>query len=138
LKLAGEIDVSPGKLKETALRFDLDLVVVFGSFASGHADSRSDLDIAARSRTPPESREAASWKEGLYLALVDAFSAEGIDLIVINDADPLLAAEVARGGTALYEREPGLFDEFYLYALKRLADSWKIAAWEKEYIEQAR
>jgi predicted nucleotidyltransferase len=136
--VTGGIDASPEKLREGALRFDLDLIVVFGSFASGRADSRSDLDVAVRSRTPPGLREAGSWKEDLFLMLVDAFSAEGIDLIVINDADPLLAGEVARGGTALYEREPGVFSEFYLDAMKRLADSSKIAWWEREYVQQAK
>jgi len=136
--VAFEVAASSEKLKEAALRFDLDLVVIFGSFASGQADSASDLDIAVRSRTPPEMRDAPSWKEGLYLALVDAFSAEGIDLVVMNDADPLLAAEIARGGKAVYEREPGIFPEFYLYAMKRLADSSKIGAWEKEYLERVR
>jgi predicted nucleotidyltransferase len=123
--------VNKQKLKDVAKRFDLDLIVLFGSQATGLARADSDMDIAVRTRTPREAR-TIEWELALMAALDEAIEGD-LDFVLLNDAPPLLLFEIATEGTPLHEAKPDTFLEFQLYAAKRHYDSQKFYALEWRY-----
>jgi len=98
---------------------DLDLVVLFGSRARGdaRADSDSDLGVLRRSGTVP-----ARDRLRLGFQLGRALQLPNVDLVDLHTAPPLLKHQVGSSGRVLYEREPGLFRLFRVYAWKLYLD----------------
>jgi predicted nucleotidyltransferase len=64
---------------------------------------------------------SALQKARLALALEDLFGANRVDLVVLPEADPFLAANVVRG-ERLYAQDDYRADEFELYILRRAGD----------------
>ena len=130
------------QLQEIAHGFSLDIIYAFGSQAKPVAElfqdkdqtaqllllQGSDVDIAVK----PHSKERLSVREkvNLTMALEDLFSVSRVDLVVLPEADPFLAANVVRG-ERLYERDKYLADEYELYILRKAGD---LAALERERI----
>jgi predicted nucleotidyltransferase len=122
--------VNRQKLRDAVQRFDLDLIVLFGSHATGLARADSDVDVAVRTRTPREAR-TVEWEWALMTAVEEAIGGD-LDFVLLNDAPPLLMFEIATEGKPLYEARPDTFLEFQLYAAKRHYDSQKFydLAWQ--------
>ena len=77
----------------------------------------SDLDIGVK---PAESLTVRS-KEELAQALEELFGVERVELVVLSEADPFLAANVIRG-ERLFADDRYLADEYDLYMLRRAGD----------------
>lgn len=125
------------KLRAIAKRYHLDLIVLFGSKVTGHANDRSDVDIAVRARD--FTRTFRDWKVELRLArdLRDAFSGPSeVDLVVLNRVDSLLLRSVANDGVPLYESRRGAWIEFGLYANRRYFDDERYRRQEAEYLRK--
>ncbi|MBM3237365.1 nucleotidyltransferase domain-containing protein [Candidatus Poribacteria bacterium] len=147
------------RLQEIAKKFELDMVILFGSYARGHANPESDVDIAVRTKLrepkaecgfplfrPPacggkeggfgeRSEHDWQWEFDLIRDLVFALDCGNLDLVFINSADPLLMFEIATDGIPLYEADDGKFQDFQIYAAKRHHDAFKIYRLEQLYLE---
>jgi len=106
-------------LRPALARADIDLLVLFGSRAAGHATSRSDLDLALRCSGPAD---LETW----HVTLAPLCATDRLDLVDLRRAGPLLAFEVARTGRPLFERTPGAFHAFQALASRRYADTRKL------------
>lgn len=88
---------------------DRDRVVagmLFGSQASGQAGPLSDVDIAVW-LDPGLSREQRSTlRTELSLAAIKALGTDEVDVVVLNQAPPLLRHRALKGGSRLFERDP--------------------------------
>jgi predicted nucleotidyltransferase len=103
------------------------LLVVFGSAARGveHAGSDLDLGVLFDGGGPEDTGPYGPRLE----AVASAVQADRpIDLVLLDEADPLLLREVALDGRPVFEAEPGAFEEFRLRAIKRYLDT----AWLRE------
>ena len=111
-------------------RMSVSLLYVFGSRArqiavwltgsrDGGSFADSDVDVGVRSRG------GAVWavaeKVRLAQALEDLFGCPRVDLVVLGEADPFVAAEIIRG-ERLYAEDPYEADEYDLYVLRRAGD----------------
>jgi len=112
-------------------RFDVTFVVMFGSRAKGAAKADSDVDVGVWLAVPNITAER---ELELIRALVLATREGNLDVVVLNHADPLLGYHVVRDGVLLYEREPGTFDWYKLWAWKRYLDTEKFRQLESEYV----
>jgi hypothetical protein len=54
-------------------------------------------------------------------ALEDLFGVARVDLVILREADPFLAANIVRG-ERLYALDPYAADEYDLYVLRRAGD----------------
>ena len=90
--------------------------------------SRSDVDIGVRAA--PDVFWHVRDKVRLAIALEDLFDCPRVDLVVLNEADPFVAAEVIRG-ERLFARDSYEADEYDLYVLRRAGD---LAPLEQERI----
>jgi predicted nucleotidyltransferase len=119
------------KLREIADRYRIDLVYSFGSrspevkdFLSGLGEltknSTSDVDIGVKASPRPA---AMSVREKVKLAneLEELLGVGSVDLVILSEADPFLAANVVRG-ERIFCRDPHLADEYELYILRRAGD----------------
>jgi predicted nucleotidyltransferase len=95
---------------------DLELVVLFGSTATGRARPSSDLDLAVLCEGPAD-------LDALYMALAGRFRTDRLDLVDLRRAGPILAFQVARAGLVLFERSAGVFRQFQSLASRRYADT---------------
>jgi predicted nucleotidyltransferase len=98
---------------------DLQLLVLFGSAVRGRARAASDVDFAVRCDGPADF-------DALYLAIAHRLRTDRIDLVDLGRAGPLVAFEVARKGSLLFERDPGAFRQFQSLAARRYGDTERL------------
>lgn len=108
------------------------LVVLFGSRARGTQRRDSDVDVGVL-------MDAAS--PGLLdrrrVEIADSLGLTGeVDMVFLDDAEPLLLFEVATTGRPIYEHEPGTFEAFRLRAVKRYYDTAWIRRVEAEALRR--
>ena len=115
------------RLAKLCEQFSLEILYVFGSRGQEAArlvmenqpmtNSSSDLDIGVL----PARLLSARKKVTLTIALEDFFGVNRVDLILLPEADPFLAANIIRG-ERLYERDHYQADEYNLFVLRRAGD----------------
>jgi uncharacterized protein len=118
-------------LNQIAEMFELSAIYTFGSRAKEVAEwlacdhskfsisPLSDVDIGVR----PSSVKVLSINEKVHLAIAleDFLSVSRVDLVVIPEVDPFLAANIVRG-ERLYCKDIYEADEYDLYILRRAGD----------------
>lgn len=102
-------------------------VWAFGSSQDGQVGPGSDMDIAVLFESPP-SLEA---QIALLAELQDALHFEDIDLVVLNDANPILRFE-AISGRPLFCRDPGRRAEFASLTAREYED--EMALWQRSLV----
>jgi predicted nucleotidyltransferase len=80
---------------------DVDLVVLFGSRATGRFEPESDIDLAVRSGMP-----AGEPRRRLEVELARAVGS-GADIVFFDEAPPQLRFEIAKSGIVVFEQSPG-------------------------------
>ena len=105
------------KVEEIAQKYSLELILLFGSQATGKARPESDFDVAFLSE------KKLSFEEELQLDVdfMPIFHSDKIDLVNLRNANPLLLHEVVRDARLVYGDE-GKFFEFQAYVFKNYID----------------
>ena len=119
------------ELCEICDRHDIDLVYAFGSRAGevraslygiGKMDksTKADVDIGIK---PSPKRRAMSVREKVEIALEieNLLGVERVDLVILSEADPFLAANIVRG-ERIFANDAYAADEYELYILRRAGD----------------
>ncbi len=112
-------------------RSDVRLAYLFGSLMCGEARPKSDADIAVLfSDSPPtESLDR-------LVADLEAASGRGVDLVVLNDAPPLLAHEVVSTGTCLVCRDEDERVRFVARTVSRYLDTAHLRRVQHAYLRE--
>jgi uncharacterized protein len=105
------------KLRECLVQARVGLAVLFGSQATGKARPGSDFDVGIL----PLDEMSLGDELALASALSEATGTE-VDLVRLDQDNPLLAREIAEQGTCLYEREKGLFSAYRARAMSTWID----------------
>jgi len=112
-------------------RYGIELLILFGSEASGTGHTGSDTDIAVK----PDIDKQIS-KLNLIQDLETIFQDQQIDLTVITpNTDPLLLFEIFFNGRPFYENVPGIFEKNRLKAWHLYLDTMPLRKLEKLYNE---
>ncbi|MBI4698293.1 MAG: nucleotidyltransferase domain-containing protein [Nitrospirae bacterium] len=120
------------KLNKFFNKNNIELLIVFGSQASGKVHTKSDMDLAVKIK-----HGAGIPKLRLIYKLNDLFEGKNIDLVILGaDTDPLLLYEIFFNGKLIYEENPGIFDKERLKAWKLYIDSEKLRSMQKKYLKQ--
>jgi len=93
-----------------------------------HPPGESDLDVGVL----PASPLSVQQKVEMALQLEDLFSVGRIDMVVLTEADPFLAANIIRGERA-YAQSKYEADEYDLYVLRRAGD---LAFYERQHLDR--
>jgi predicted nucleotidyltransferase len=83
------------------------------------APGPSDIDIGVKAH--PSQHWTVYDKVTMALTLETFFGVHRVDLVVLEDVDPFLAANIIRG-ERLYAQDEDLADEYDLYILRRAGD----------------
>src|SRR5258708_39344370 len=109
----------------------LRLAVLFGSRTTGRARAGSDFDVGI---VPVDPDLALSEELALASSLSGAVSAE-VDLVRLDQDNPLLGAEVARSGVCLFEEAPGTFAAYRANAMSTWSDfEWTMAPHRAQFL----
>jgi len=108
----------------------LGMVVLFGSYAKRRPapGPGSDVDVAAYG-CPSDQYWAC------YRALAEVFGDADLDLVRLEDADPLFRHEIMQSGRLL-DGDPDLFYEYRAYAYRDFVDSADLFALEQTLFEK--
>jgi len=104
------------KIAKIAKKFQLKLIIIFGSFANGKNRKDSDLDVAVLGA------KEVTFKEQIDLTgELSRLLNEDVDLSVLNKANPLLLFEASKNSILLYGQRQE-FLKFKLYAFNAYHD----------------
>ncbi|MBI3491746.1 MAG: nucleotidyltransferase domain-containing protein [Acidobacteria bacterium] len=85
-------------------RREIRAAYVFGSVATGRAREDSDVDVAVLLGRPLPASRSLSYRLKLMTELGAALQRSDVDVIILNDASPLLAHRVLSKGKLAFER----------------------------------
>ncbi len=123
------------ELQAVCEKYDLDLVVLYGSQAKGTAQAGSDHDVGVRKR---EGLVGSDEFLSLVFELSQVLGRGNLDLVDLRKAPPLLKYEAARSGQALYEAQPGTFNLFHVLAWKLYQDDrHDLRRLDRVYVQQS-
>jgi predicted nucleotidyltransferase len=78
---------------------------LFGSTACGSAQAHSDVDVAVFLRDPRPPGSAFGYSADLTAALMHDLGTNRVDVVILNDAPPLLYHRVLRDGVRILSRD---------------------------------
>lgn len=120
------------ELSEIAKIHGLDMIVLFGSQATGKTHPKSDIDMAVISKKSFE-------KSKIMDDFSKLFKREDVEVVNLSNASPTLMRAVVVDGRLLYERESGMFFQWKLYAIWVWMDTeWLRSLSRKKMIEWAK
>lgn len=120
------------QISEIAQKFQLRLVLLFGSAVSGGEHARSDLDIAVQYEADaPGFRQFSE----LLHDLQEVFPDREVDLSSINHADPLFLKKITENCLLLYGT-PGLLQRLKIYAFRRYQDHRRFFEMERTFVNR--
>lgn len=96
---------------------------VFGSVATGRTHSGSDVDIAVLVEPSIMTSDAFRYRLKLMADLMAALGRDDVDLILLNEANPLLAHRILRDGRLILERSSSDRVRFQVRAFNRYLDT---------------
>ena len=118
--------------KIIAQKYNLSLIILFGSQADGTQREDSDYDIAILSYRKLTSQE--------FFNMINDFTEKinkDIDIVILNEIeDPLLLNNIARKSKVLFEKESGLYDDFVVNSIFNYIDYSPLYKIEEELVNK--
>jgi predicted nucleotidyltransferase len=109
------------EIKKIGKKYNLKLIILHGSYATGKARINSDLDIAIIGKKLIDFRKLAKIYSALSKVLGDNIERE-LDIKTLNRADPLFCYHIAKYSELLYGSLLN-YNEFRAYAFRSYYDS---------------
>src|SRR4030067_3847120 len=78
---------------------------IFGSYCAEKTYSQSDIDIAVLLRGDINSNDYGHIKLSIINGRIEILSFDRVDVVILNNAPPLLSHEVIKKGTLLFSKE---------------------------------
>jgi uncharacterized protein len=107
------------KIQEIAKKYQLKLVLLFGSQVSGKTNKESDFDVAYLSK------KNLSFDEENYLnyEFTNIFQHDRVDTVNIKKASPLLLFGIFRECRVLFEQDDLIFPTYRAYVFKKYVEA---------------
>lgn len=93
--------------------------LLFGSQASENANQESDIDIALlyNAQCVPDGLELLQYKQDLSDQME-----QDVDIVVLNEASPIIAMQTIKHGVPLFLRDKKAYDKFEIKLITDYAD----------------
>lgn len=128
MKIAKE---QKNRIKKIAEKYNLKLVLVFGSYVNGNTHPQSDLDIAVLSEKDFDFSKHCS----LVCDFEKIFSGRNIDLVLLNRANPLLLKKILENCQIIHGKKK-ILESLKLYSFHRYCDYQKYFDLERKFVNQ--
>ena len=109
------------KIKKAGRKYNLKLILLHGSYATGKAKLESDLDIAFLGKNPIDFKTSLNVHSDLADIFGDCFDRE-LDIKSLHKVDPLFCYQVAKYSELLYGSLLD-YNEFRAYAFRLYHDA---------------
>jgi len=119
------------KIKELADKYNLNLVLLFGSQVTGKTHSESDFDVAYMSNKKLSFNDEVK----LNTNLTEIFENDQVSLVNLKTASPLLTKLITDNCIVLYEREKYVFSNLLTYVLRTYEEARPLFELRRHYIE---
>lgn len=98
---------------------------VFGSAVTGRVTPLSDIDIAAfiDNKKVNEEGHPYGYEAALTSELMGLLKTNKVDLVLFNEASPLLKHRVFSRGVKVFDRDPNLEGKFFVRSLHQYFDT---------------
>lgn len=120
------------KLEDLAGKYQLDLILMFGSRATGDVHLGSDTDIAVYGRRILSETE----KIQLICELCNVFCTDDIDLVDLRTASPFLKKEVLKNYKILLQRDAMLLHQLELANIHEMKELEILDQMRRERLEE--
>lgn len=97
----------------------LRLVLLFGSLVTGNIHKKSDIDLAFLFDRPIDILELTN-------KVISLLHTDNVDVVDLRHASPLMKFSIAKNSILIYEKEEGMFNEFYSFAFRVYIDTRKL------------
>ena len=98
---------------------DLEFILLFGSVVSETVHKQSDIDLAFFFQRPVDI-------VALTNEVIKLLHIKNVDVVDLKRASPLLKFSIVKNCKILYERQQGIFNEFYSLAFRMYNDTKKL------------
>jgi predicted nucleotidyltransferase len=128
-------DTLQEELKSIFIRHGVLLAYLFGSQAEGRVTPQSDIDLAVLLPRSLSVEQRFRTQLALIGDCLQLFHRNDVDVVILNEANPVLAYEVIRNGKILYE-DPETMPavDFAVYTLSRYADTAPFRELQNQYL----
>jgi len=126
------IKIYKERLENLCQKYNIQLIILHGSYARGNEMGKSDIDIGILSREKFDLNNQLNILNDFGEVFGDKF-----DPVFLNGAEPLISYQVAIHGKPLFEETEGIFQRFRIQAVARYMDSKKFRDMEKSYLKRA-
>jgi len=106
-------------IESLARKYNLELVILFGSQASKKTHKQSDLDIAVLAENDLSGED--EWRVANEISLISGI--KDVEIVNLKTASPILLKEITDNGINLYEKDSGLFSTQRMRAFKMFVES---------------
>jgi predicted nucleotidyltransferase len=103
-------------------RREIQAAYIFGSIASGRTRPDSDVDVAVLVSGRIQPDNLFKYRLKLMADLGSALHRSDVDVVILNEAPPLLAHRVLSKGKLIFERSPSARVRFQVNTANRYAD----------------
>jgi uncharacterized protein len=107
------------KIDELSERYQLKLVLLFGSRATGKINKESDFDVAYL----PEKNLSYEQETDINLQFTFIFSHDRVDTVDLRKAPPLLLFGIFKNCQVLFAEDDLIFYRYRAYAIKKYIDA---------------
>jgi predicted nucleotidyltransferase len=128
--------IRDGVARCVSKRREIQAAYIFGSVASGRTRPDSDVDVAVLLN--PKSLRLGSLDYRLELAaeISSALGRSDVDLIILNEAPPVLAHQVLSKGRLVFERSASVRVEFQVRTVNLYLDTEPMRALYRRYLKR--
>ncbi|MBI4885780.1 MAG: nucleotidyltransferase domain-containing protein [Acidobacteria bacterium] len=122
MKVLGTSPLARAVARCASTRREVAAAYVFGSVATGRTRADSDVDVAVLLARPLPPNRSLRYQLKLMADLGSALHRSDVDLVLLNDASPLLAHRVLSKGRLVFERSRSARVRFQVRTASRYAD----------------
>lgn len=110
---------------------EVEMAVLFGSFAAGTQGPLSDLDIAIKFHESVSRSRRFKLLDELTIEVVSVTSIEAVDVLDLDSVGPAIGYEALRSGTLLYGQQSEAIDLETAFLLRKLDFQPVKRAWDR-------
>ena len=119
-------------IKKIAEKYNLTLVVLFGSQATGKTHKNSDMDIAVRGGRLLDLTELIH----IQADFCDIFGRSDVEVVDIQTASPILLRDITQDGKVLHSKTGDEFAILRMYASKLFVETQPLRDYRHTYLEK--
>lgn len=120
------------EIKKIAKKYNLKLILLFGSRVKGKTHKESDVDLAFL----PE--EKISFRQGILLntEFCNIFGTDRIDTVNLREANPLLLKQILDNCRVLFQKSPQIFSIFEAQVLQKYQEAAPLFKMREEKLKE--